>query len=383
MSAENIQVQENGGKSPVPKSDTDEPAQKNPMQELPKSVQEVLSRNKGHDIAKRTLAADRDYSKATTLAKLKAVLTQRDDDLITISQQFLSQERRINSIRLQVQSKNREMAKLRQETKDASDRAIRYADALVSSVDQEPSDVKPGPSVPEPDKEPDDDGGNTPSAPNSVPASPNPDQNKTDEHSSVFQYSEYKDKIRALNLEELNMVAEADAMIAADDCNVIEDEPFRYSVPPQVMGLLIGRQKVTLKRIINQTATEIEPLSWVVDGQRLMGFELLGSTEAIKKAISIMIRTVRNMDKTRAKRIIAGHINTADRNDGRRDPDRSDPSRRPRDDDSPRRRPRDDDSGSKSKPHKSKSNKACWQFNKGHCPNGNYCRFQHIKKGKK
>ncbi len=48
------------------------------------------------------------------------------------------------------------------------------------------------------------------------------------------------------------MSEEADTMTKAEDCVITEDEPLKYPVPPQLMGLLIGRQKVTLKSMINQ-----------------------------------------------------------------------------------------------------------------------------------
>ncbi len=358
----------NGGTPPRKDEDSDSHV-KTDEPHMPQSVVDVLKRNKGHDIAMKVLGASHDYSKSKIL-ELKTTVIERDSDLITISKQFLDQERRIKSLKLQVQGKNRELAKLKQEAKDSSDRAIRYADALIDSVGKvpkPPSDEKPGPSAPStPSGEPDE----------SEPSNPaSPSAEKEEEHASVFHYEVYKSKIRSLNLDELNMSEEADTMTKVEDCSISEDEPLKYPVPPQLMGLLIGRQKVTLKRIVNQSATEIEPISWVEEGQRVIGFEILGSVEAISKAIGLMIRTVRSMDRIRAKRIIMGHIKTADKLEGRREEPhgRDDPARKP---------------NTQGKPHPqgkpgSKSFKICPQFSKkGHCSYGSTCKFVHRKGNK-
>ncbi len=168
------------------------------------------------------------------------------------------------------------------------------------------------------------------------------------------------------------MSEEAD-MTKAEDCVITEDEPLKYPVQPHLMGLLIGQQKVTLKCMINQSATEIETVSWVEEDQRVIGFEILSLVEAISKAIGLMIRTVRTMDRIRVKKIISVHIKTTDEIEGRRE----EPQRHK---EPPRKLP--------GKPHHlgkpgSKLFKICPQFSKkGHCPYGSNCKFVH-KKGNK
>ncbi len=115
------------------------------------SEQAVLARNKAYDVAKKNLGAQgTDYSKKT-LAQLKALVTDKDQDLVVLSQVVLDQEREIlklagnedtvNKLRVKLRSKNAEMvrvnqelAKVKQEAKENTDRAMRYADALVDSV---------------------------------------------------------------------------------------------------------------------------------------------------------------------------------------------------------------------------------------------------------
>ncbi len=73
-------------------------------------IQYVQKRNKGHDIAMKALGASHDYSKSKTLRQLNSSLLERDTDLITISKQFLDEEKHIEFLKLQVQDKNREIA---------------------------------------------------------------------------------------------------------------------------------------------------------------------------------------------------------------------------------------------------------------------------------
>ncbi len=353
-----------GGGSPAPLQkdvDTKQKDGENSESSVPKSVQEVLSRNSGHDIAMKALAANHDYSKAKTMAHLKSFLAERDSDLVMISKKFLDQEKRIKVLRQQVAGKNREVAQLRQDAKSSADRAIRYADALIDSVNKPSEPMSPSvPTVPDETPSPEDTTGAPDTGEGNGAPSTEPEPGQSKEPTSVFAHQEYKDKIREIDLDGLDMTQEADAMTKPEECEINEDEPYRYEVPMQLMGMLIGRQKVTLNRIINQTATEIEPKSWVVEGRRVMGFELLGSQESIRKAITAMIRTVRLMDKTRAKRIISAHIKTAEKKDSSR-PEPSKP---------------------KPPGSKFKSKKICIDFTKGKCTYGEKCKFQH-KKGSK
>ncbi len=119
---------------PPPQKDDDAESQTTRAVEplMLQSVIDVLKRKKGHDIAMKALGASHEYVKAKA-PELKTSLLEGDSDLITISEQFLDQEKRIKSLKLQVQGKNRELAKLRQEVKDSSDRAIRFTDALIDS----------------------------------------------------------------------------------------------------------------------------------------------------------------------------------------------------------------------------------------------------------
>ena len=154
------------------------------------------------------------------------------------------------------------------------------------------------------------------------------------------------------------------------------------------MGLITGRQKQTIRRIINQTSTEIEPISWSEDGGRQMGFKMLGSHESITKAIDLMVDVVRSMDVTRAQRIIKGHQR----------PEKSNVPKKPASKDAtvkttskpatskptptsatgkgiPGKR-----SGSKSSASSVKTSESvvCVHFRRGNCKHGSRCRDRHV-----
>ncbi len=97
------------------------------------------------------------------------------------------------------------------------------------------------------------------------------------------------------------------------------------------------------------TATEIYPISWVEDDQRMMGFRILGAPDPIRRAIGEMIKAIRAVDNYRARGILTGFKKAVNQD--------------------------------KKKPKRvgSKSSKPCRDFKKGHCQYGDDCKFQHKK----
>ena len=148
-------------------------------------------------------------------------------------------------------------------------------------------------------------------------------------------------------------------MLKFDDIVLNQGDILKYPVPTHLMGLIMGRQKTTLRRIIHQTSTEIEPLSWVEDGERFMGFSIQGSPSAIENAIAEMIAAIKGMDVTRAIKIIKGHIKPEKKEDNQSTKTST---------------------GSKlSKPkyENPTSSNICIHFKKGNCRYGINCRRSH------
>ena len=168
------------------------------------------------------------------------------------------------------------------------------------------------------------------------------------------------------------MENEVKTMTPLSQCDIPEDEPFLYAVPMHLMGIIIGRQKVTLKRIVNQTATEIEPISWVVNGARTMGFRILGAPEAISKAINQMILAIKFADNVKARKLIEAHLVTQ----GVKKPaltKKSTPAKKP----APVKKQVTAKPDKEQKPGGSKSGKVCVYYAKGSCTHGPNCRFLH------
>ncbi len=306
----------------------------------PKSEAEVIKRvvKKGHDIAKRAVEYTYDY-KGKSQAQLKALLIERDNEMFVLAEEFLGQEARIQRLKAASLRKSKEVASMKQDAIESKDITNKLTDALLKSVNgnaAESTEPKPSGSG-EPDHA-DGSGSDNDSDEDDVFQGPM----IAGEPRALFSDREYQQKIRQMNLDELDMNAEADSMTRAIDINP-EGNIFRYAVPMHLMGPIMGRQKATLRRIVNQTSTEIEPLSWVENNKRLMGFYILGAKDAIRAAVSEMIAVVRNMNKFKAKKIIKGHM----------------------------------------KPNiGGKSSKICVHFARGNCTYGNNCRFTH-KKSKK
>ncbi len=301
-----------------------------------KSEAELVKRTvkKGHDIAKRVVEYSYDY-KGKTQAQLKSLLQERDSEMFILAEEFLDQEAKIQRLKAASQRKTREVAEMKQQAKESGDINSKLTEALLKSVSKADTDEP----IPGSSSEPE--GGEANSANNSGDEGPA----IAGEPKALFSLPEYQERIRHMNLDELVMTGEAENMVPAMQAPEAVNGVVRYPVPFHLMGLVIGRQKATLNRIINQTSTEIEPVSWVEDNIRHMGFYILGSPEAVRSAINEMIAAVRNMDKFRAKNIIKSHMSY--------------------------------------KPGGGKSAKLCRHFSKGHCKLGNKCRFTHKKPTKK
>ena len=231
----------------------------------------------GRDIAKRVMEFSYDY-KGKTLAQSKSLLLERDSEMYTLAEEFLDQEVRIQRLKAASQRKTREVADMRQQAKESGDLNDKLTEVLLKSVSKANSDEPiPGPST-------ETDG----TEPNSANNSGDEGPAIAGEPKALFSLPEYQERIRHMNLDELVMTGEAENMVPAIEAPAAVNGVVRYPVPFHLMGLVMGRQKVTLNRIVNQTSTEIEPVSWVEDNIRHMGFYILGSPEAVRYAINEM-----------------------------------------------------------------------------------------------
>ncbi len=301
---------------------------------------------KGHDIAKKAVEAKRDYKKHK-LDQLKLAIVERDDELLLLAKEFLGQESklidqeaRINKLRRALNSKKKEVTSLITSTNEANARALKLTDALIGKVNK-PSTSGEGAEKGDDSNESNaDTSGGTQKAPSAGPSAGSTPR-------SIFDYPEYQTKIKTLNLDQLCMKDEANTLITSEALNLNDETEIRYEVPMHLMGHVMGRQKATINRIVAQTSTEIEPISWVTDGrERLMGFKILGATADIKRAIDEIIKTIREMEDFRAVQILKGHIKPEQGTRG------------------------------------GKSAKICSFFRKGFCRNGAKCGLSHRKTSK-
>lgn len=266
-----------------------------------------LRKSQGGVIAKTALSRMApDYDKMRTREALKVALQERDQELKTLAMDYNARGDRITALRSTVASKNREIASLKQVTKEANTRANRLTDALLGVSKSENIPVTD--TVSEPVNEP-------VSEPQAEQAKDPKPSTSSDDKTVPKSYADdpsYQAAIKQLDLENLDLVNEANSMVQSADTSPVDGETYRYQVPTHLMGLAIGRQRVTMRRISHQTSTEIEQCSWTVEDDasthRHMGFSILGSAEAIRNAIDAFIRVIREMELSKATKMISGHI---------------------------------------------------------------------------
>ena len=331
---------------------------------VPQSEQMVLGRRKSHDIAMKAKALQTDLSKFKTVAQMKTLFQELEVEFSALAESFLTQESVVKRQKMTIMVKNREIAELKQSNKVAAKRSGLLTDALaVAVLNQMSEPKKPSESQAE----------SVAASMDAVPQSATSTSvNPEKEPSSIFGYSEYRDSISSIDLDQLDMENEAKTMTPVAQCDIPEDEPFQYAVPMHLMGIVMGRQKVTLKRIINQTATEIEPISWVVNGSRVMGFKILGAPEAIAKAVNQMLLAVKFSDNVKARKLIAAHLVTQGAK-------KSEPTKKstPAKKSVPTKKPETTKPEEDQKHGGSKSGKVCVYYAKGSCTHGSKCRFLH------
>ncbi len=304
------------------------------------------------ELANQVVTGENDYSKQKTVTQLRATITEKDEQLKLLATEFLKQNTKVKRLQRSVVVTTKKLTVAEQSAREHTAKSEKLTEALMASslacsALSSMSSPKPGPA---PKEEP-----SKPGKPEPEPA-PAQEPEPELEPRSLFDHREYQDKVRSMNLDELDMNSEANSMCSPEMIE-IDDGSTHYQVPMHLMGVVMGRQKVTLNRIVNQSKTEIEPLSWVVDGVRVMGFTILGSDDAIRHAVTLMIDAVRKMQADRAKKLLSGHLRSG------------------------ARRPNQGPSGPSSAG--SKSAKLCDKYAKGKCPAGNKCRYQHKKNSKK
>ncbi len=320
----------------------------------PKPTEEESASRKrpnGEDIARKTLESDgpSDFKKLRSMEALRNQLTEKDSDLQQLAKEFLQQQDTIKRLKNSVKSKSVEIAKLKLSNTDASKRIHRLTDALITSS---VTAVKSSDPPQEDGEKPSTSAGSS----GEQPVKGKPDETKP-EPKSLVDDPLYQAAIKDVDLSDLNKEQQSQLMVQFDEISLNDQTSFRYPVPPHLMGVLVGKQKLTMSRIMRQTCTEIEQMSWV-EGEgasaiRVMGFLIKGSTDAIGEAIDEMLKTVKEMDAQKAAKIIRGHIK----------PDRM-----------PDRKPVDGGKG--------KKGEMCPFFLKGNCKYGVKCRKSHSK-GKK
>ena len=321
-------------------------------------------------LANVVVTEENDYSKRTTVTQLKATLTEKDDQLKLLAKEFLKQNAKVKRLQRTVLATTKKLSKAEQSAKEYEQSAKEYTvksekltEALVASS-LACSSALSSMSSPRPDPNTKEDSGRKDPEPELAPEpAPVPAPIPEPEPRSLFAYREYQDKVKSLDLDNLDMHDEADSMVPPDLVE-IDDGAARYEVPMHLMGVVMGRQKVALHRMINQSKTEIEPLSWVANDERVMGFSILGSDDAIRHAVTLMIDSVRKMSADRARKLLEGHLRSEARKPNQR------PSAGP-------------SSGASGSGSGSKSAKLCDKFSRGKCSLGNKCRFQHKKNSKK
>lgn len=143
------------------------------------------------------------------------------------------------------------------------------------------------------------------------------DEPKVGENTFTIDDSEYQEALKDIKFDEFSTVEEANNMTPATE--IIPDEKGKalYPVPIHLMGILIGRQRQTMRRIMMQTSTEMEQCSWVDNGKRIMGFSITGAAEAVKAAIDVMINTISDMEDQKATKFLKGHLRIPKKKAGR------------------------------------------------------------------
>ena len=113
--------------------------------------------------------------------------------------------------------------------------------------------------------------------------------------------------IKDIDLSAMNMEEQSQLMVQFGALTLNSETLLKYLVPPHLMGLLVGKQKITMGRTARQTCTEIEQASWS-DGEgaaaiRVIGFIIWGATDIISEAVDEMICTVKEMEMSKAVRL--------------------------------------------------------------------------------
>ncbi len=367
---------------------------------LTKSEAEVLSiKLTGKEIATKAIRIVHNYDKLL-LKDIKANLLERDAELVVLAGDYIEQEARIGRLRRTIMRMNREMAAAKQDSKNSADMSRKLTETLVQVISQPESKAEPN-SEGEKSQINEDDTDATSDHEGPDPkadegSEPKIDEPDTSDNIKKYFLSDpyYQECIKGVNLDELDMVHEADEMIKPADIDFDEEEiPFKYRVPPYLMGLITGRQKQTIRRIINQTSTEIEPISWSEEGRRQMGFKILGSHEAITTAIDLMVDVVRTMDVTRAQRIIKGHYRpekaepkptpkaATSKSTPKATTSKSTPkatTSKPNPKAATGKGKSGNKGGSKSTSGKSSESVVCIHFRRGYCRNGSRCHDKHV-----
>ncbi len=282
----------------------------------------------GSEIARKVVSAVRDYSDMTK-DKIKACLLARDSELFTLANEFCDQEAKLKRLQVSLMSKKKELASVKVTLKAETDKSNKLMNALTDSVSLSKqyrsasiSEAEP-PATPGGSGAKSDGAGTSPnkdaeehSLPNKDTEKQVPDADDTKNNQDGMSFQDHPDflaAVKKVNLETLNMVEEADSMIPVAELSPeIVETQFKYPVPSHLMGFIIGKNKKSLRRIQHQTYTEIEQTSWVIgegnNAERYMGFEILGSYDAILEAIKCMIDVVRRTSNHLAVKVMNGYL---------------------------------------------------------------------------
>ena len=327
-------------------------------------------------IVKRRTSTD--YKDLKTKETLKKALLERDDELFVLARDYRDQAKKLKKLKQEMLLKKMEVSSLKVEAQEAKERADRMSHALTSSVENT-SNLMASLSKAndkEQEKEEKENEREEEVSPKDDTASPKDDPAKPEDNPDAYMRDpEYIRTIKQIDPASLDMILEADKMTPSAETEPVDGEKFRYAVPMHLMGLILGKHRVTIKRIIHQTATEIEQCSWAEgvgnDARRVMGFEIIGSADAVRKAIDAMIKVVRESDAQKVSRILSGHIRAQE------DPPKGGKPKKAKNQGAAKPGPRKSYGANPRKPYG--ENPICRFYRKGYCKYGIKCKESHSR----
>ena len=226
---EELQVDTGNGNAGTPKPDNTGAGSNN--NNLTKSEAEVLSiKLTGKEIATKAIRTVQNYEKLL-LKDIKANLLERDAELVVLAGDYLEQEARIRRLRRTIMRQNRELVAAKQDCKGSAEVSRMLTETLVQVTAQPDRKAEPNPNGVDPQLNEDEaDATSEHEVPD--PKVEEPSTSSEDTRKYFLSDPYYQESIKDVDLDELDMVHEADEMINSSDIDFEDEElPFRYRVP--------------------------------------------------------------------------------------------------------------------------------------------------------